>query len=214
MPNHAPNPRTEVRRKAQRAHYDFEVIKTIIDEALICHIAFNHGGGVHCLPTGCWREGEFLYIHGAGNSRLMRALLTGECAVCVTHLDGLVLARSAFHHSMNYRSAVIYGRFSEVEDPEDKKAACAALIEFISPGRSALVRAPNAAELSGTLILRLSLAEAVAKIRDGGVEDAEEDLGVPVWAGVVPLAVRADAPLPDSGCGDHAPAALPAFIRD
>lgn len=211
MTDHPPSPRTEIRRKPQRAHYDRRTVEAIADEALVCHVAFEQGGSVHCLPTACWREGDHLYIHGAGNSRMVQALLAGECAVAITHLDGLVLARSAFHHSMNYRSVAIYGRFEPVDDPRAKEAAFRNFVDHASPGRSALVRPPSPAELAGTRLLRISLAEAAAKIRNWGVEDSEADLGIPVWAGVIPLARRAGVPVPD-GEGDFPPPALPGFI--
>lgn len=204
--------RTEIHRLPQRGRHDRGTIDAIIDEALVCHIAFNHGGCAHCLPTACWRIGDFLYIHGANNSRLAQALLLEECAVCITHLDGLVLARSAFHHSMNYRSVVIYGRFAEIIDAEAKKLALAAFVEFVSPGRSGLVRSPSEAELSGTRVLRISLDEAVAKIREGGPNDADEDLGIPVWAGVIPLIVGAGDLHADSGCERYSPPGRPPFI--
>ena len=206
------SPRTEVRRKPQRAHHDTATIHAIIDQALVCQIAFNQGGSVHCLPTACWREGEYLYIHGANNSRLTQTLLEEECAVSITHLDGLVLARSAFHHSMNYRSVVIYGRFTAEDDPDAKAAAFKAFVEHVSPGRSPLVRPPSRAELAGTRLLRLALDEAVAKIRNWGVEDSEEDMAIPVWAGVQPLALTASPLQPEPGCGEQMPPAPPAFI--
>lgn len=214
MPNRPPSPRTEIRRKPRRAHYDRETIHAIVDTALICHIAFNQGGSVHCLPTACWRCGDHLYVHGAANSRLVQALLAGECAVSITHLDGLVLARSAFHHSMNFRSAVIYGRFAAVDDPEAKAAAFREFVEHVSPGRAALVRPPSPAELAGTALLRIPLAEAAAKIRNWGVEDAEEDLAIPVWAGVVPLALRAAVPQADPACLSAVPPAIPPFVAN
>lgn len=207
-----PSARTEVRRKPQRAHYDRTTIEAIIDEALICQVAFTHGGSVHCLPTACWRSGDHLYIHGAGNSRMTQALTSGECSVCIAHLDGLVLARSAFHHSMNFRSVVIYGSFEEVLDPGIKGAAFDAFVEHVSPGRAALVRAPSPAEMAGTRLLRIALLEAAAKIRTGGVIDAEEDMTIQVWAGVIPLALRAGQPEPDTGCASENPPNLPAFI--
>lgn len=207
-----PTPRTEVRRKPQRADYDPATVAAIVDQALICHIAFSDAGSVHCLPTACWRDGEFLYIHGANNGRLSRALLAGECAVAITHLDGLVFARSAMHHSMNYRSAVIYGRFVAVDDPAAKESALAAFVEHISPGRLAQVRGISPAELAGTRVLRLSLVEAAAKIRSGGPLDAEGDLGRPAWAGVVPLALQAGLPCPEPGTEEHLPPRLPAAI--
>lgn len=208
MPAIAPSPRTEVRRKPQRAHYDAACIAAIIDAAFLCHIAFTAEGSVHCLPTACWREGDFLYIHGANNSRLVNALLAGECSVCITHLDGLVLARSAFHHSMNYRSVVIYGQFAAVDGQKDKEMAMAAFLEHVSPGRNRVVRAPSPAELAGTCILRLPLSEAVAKIRNWGAEDSAEDMAIPVWAGVVPLTIQVGAPLPEPGCGEFPPPQL------
>ncbi len=210
----SPSPRTEVRRKSDRADYDRATIEAIVDEALICHVAFQHGGSVHCLPTSCWRVGDHLYIHGANNSRMAAALLAAECSVCIAHLDGLVLARSAFHHSMNFRSVVIYGRFEEVIDPEYKLAAFNAFIDFVSPGRSSLVRAPSAAEISGTKLLRISLHEAAAKIRTGGVIDADDDMAIPVWAGVVPLALKSGQPERDAACEAEAPPRLPPFLED
>lgn len=208
-----PSPRTEVRRKSDRADYDRATIEAIVDEALICTIAFQHGGSVHCLPTSCWRTGDHLYIHGANNSRMAQALLAGECSVCIAHLDGLVLARSAFHHSMNFRSVVIYGRFEEVVDPDYKLAAFNAFVDFVSPGRSTLVREPSAAEISGTKLLRISLHEAAAKMRSGGVIDADDDMAVPVWAGVVPLAFRAGEPERDAACRNDALPSLPIFLK-
>ena len=208
-----PSPRTEVRRKSDRADYDRATIEAIVDEALICTIAFQHGGSVHCLPTSCWRVGDHLYIHGANNSRMTRALLAGECSVCIAHLDGLVLARSAFHHSMNFRSVVIYGRFEEVVGPDYKLAAFNAFVDFVSPGRSTLVREPSAAEISGTKLLRISLHEAAAKMRSGGVIDADDDMAVPVWAGVVPLAFRAGEPERDAACRNDALPSLPIFLK-
>lgn len=207
-----PSPRTEVRRKSDRADYDRATVEAIVDEALICCIAFSHDGSVHCLPTNCWRVGDHLYIHGANNSRMAQALLAGECSVCIAHLDGLVLARSAFHHSMNFRSVVIYGRFEEVVDPAYKLAAFNAFVDFVSPGRAALVRAPSTAEIAGTKLLRISLHEAAAKIRSGGVIDADDDMAIPVWAGVVPLALQGGKPERDAACRNDEPPNLPGFL--
>lgn len=208
----APSARTTIRRKPQRAHYDADTVAAIVDQALLCHIAFSDGGSVHCLPVACWRHDEFLYVHAARNSRLARVLADSECAVCITHLDGLVLARSAFHHSMNYRSLVIYGQFAAVDDDQAKEKAFAAFIDHVSPGRSAQVRPTSAAERAGTALLRLPLAEAAAKIRNWGVEDAADDLALPVWAGVVPLRLQAGQPQAEDGAGTLPPPALPSFI--
>ena len=213
MPTPPPSPRTELRRRSDRAAYGRATIDAIVDQALICNIAFNHGGSVHCLPTSYWRVGDHLYIHGANNSRMAAALLAGECSVCIAHLDGLVLARSAFHHSMNYRSVVIYGRFEEVVDPECKLAAFNAFVDFVSPGRSARVREPSAAEISGTKLLRIPLHEAAAKMRSGGVIDADDDMAIPVWAGVIPLTLQSGIPERDSVCRSEDSPHLPTFLE-
>lgn len=215
MPALPPSLRTTIRRKPDRGHYDAASVHAIVDAAFVCQIAFNSAGSVHCLPTACWREGDHLYIHGANKSRLIDALLAGECSVCITHVDGLVLARSAFHHSMNFRSVVIYGQFVAVDDAGDKARAMAAFLEHVSPGRNALVRPASAAELAGTRILRLSLHEAAAKIRNWGVEDSAEDMAIPVWAGVIPLRRQAGTPLAEDGCADFPlPALAPALLQE
>ncbi|MBS4018017.1 MAG: pyridoxamine 5'-phosphate oxidase family protein [Dechloromonas sp.] len=212
MQHPAPSPRTRVRRKPQRGHYDPATIAAIIDTTLICQIAFNQGDSVHCLPTACWRVGDALYIHGANNSRLTQTLLDSDCSVCIAHVDGLVMARSAFHHSMNFRSVVIYGRFVAVDAPDEKRTALTAFVEHVSPGRAALVRPPSDAELAGTAVLRLALNEAAAKIRNWGVEDDAADLDIPVWAGVVPLRQVAGQPESDTGAAEFTPAALPEWL--
>ncbi|MDR1934247.1 MAG: pyridoxamine 5'-phosphate oxidase family protein [Candidatus Accumulibacter sp.] len=213
MPEQAPSARATIHRKPQRAHYDRRTIERIVDAALTCQIAFNHAGSVHCLPMACWRQGDHLYIHAAGSSRLAAALLAGECCVCVAHLDALVLARAAFHHSMNFRSVVIYGQFEEVRDASLKAAALDAFIEHVSPGRAARVRASSPAEMSGTRVLRIALEEAAAKMRAGGVLDADDDLSIPVWAGVVPLRLQAGRLEPDGGGAVvEEPPGLPGFI--
>lgn len=209
----APSSRTEIHRKANRGHYDAATCHAIVDAAFLCHIAFTAEGSTHCLPTACWRDGDDLYIHGANNSRLINALLADECSVCITHLDGLVLARSAFHHSMNYRSLVIYGRFAAVDGEKDKKMAMTTFLEHVSPGRITQVRAVTPAELAGTRILRLPLAEAAAKIRNWGPEDSAEDMAVPVWAGVVPLTCMAGALQPEAGSDAFAAPALPRTLQ-
>lgn len=212
MEHEAPSPRTRIRRKPQRGHYDTATVAAIVDSALICQIAFNQGDSVHCLPTACWRVGNALYIHGANNSRLTRTLLDSDCSVCIAHVDGLVLARSAFHHSMNFRSVVIYGRFVAVDAPEEKKTAMTAFVEHVSPGRSALVRPPNDAELAGTAVLRLTLDEAAAKIRNWGVEDDAVDLDIPVWAGVVPLRCTAGEMEAEEAGTDFPQPSLPDYL--
>lgn len=212
MPHAAPTPRTTIHRKPQRGHYDPATIHAIIDAAFLCSVACEASGSIHCLPMACWREDDHLYLHGARNSRLVQALTTQECCVAIAHLDGLVLARSAMHHSMNYRSVVIYGRCETVIDAAEKLAALAAFVDHVSPGRSAQVRPPSPAELSGTTVLRLPLREAAAKIRNWGVEDDADDLAIPVWAGVVPLALQPAPPVPEPDCGNFAGPALAAAI--
>lgn len=207
----APSPRTRVRRISQRADYDHATLHAILDAAYVCHVAFADAHGVHCIPTACWRESDHLYIHGSNGSRMLK--LAGEGAqvcVTVTHLDGLVLARSAFNHSMNYRSAMIYGAFEVVAD-EHKSAALDAFMEHIAPGRVHEARAGNRNELAATTVLRLPLDEAVAKVRAHGVSDDDEDLDRPVWAGVLPIALRPLAPERD---GDLPPGGEPVYVRE
>ncbi|MFX1766760.1 pyridoxamine 5'-phosphate oxidase family protein [Paraburkholderia sp. A1RI-2L] len=193
----APSPRTRVRRIAERANYDRDTLYAIVDAAYVCHVAFADEHGVHCIPTACWREGDHLYIHGSNGSRMLRLAADGaQVCVTITHLDGLVLARSAFHHSMNYRSAMIYGAF-EVVEADRKAAALDAFLDHIARGRAREVRAGDRNELAATTVLRLPLDEAAAKIRTGGPKDDEADLGRAVWAGVLPLALTPLAPEPD-----------------
>ncbi|HRP96124.1 MAG TPA: pyridoxamine 5'-phosphate oxidase family protein [Rhodocyclaceae bacterium] len=193
----APSNRTRIRRRPERAHYDFDTVAAVVDAAHFCTVAFDWNGSVHALPTAHWRDSTHLYIHGARASRMLAALTEGECCVTIARIDGLVFARSAFHHSMNYRSAVIYGRFEAVDDPDHKTASLRAFIERLAPGRWQALRPISAKELEATTVLRLPLAEASVKIRDWGVKDDAEDMDWPVWAGVVPLEVVAGAPETD-----------------
>ncbi|WP_259461499.1 pyridoxamine 5'-phosphate oxidase family protein [Paraburkholderia fungorum] len=207
--NRAPSPRTQVRRVAELGRYDQATLYAILDEAYVCHIAFAGDDGVHCLPTACWREGDHLYIHGSNGSRMLKLAATGaQVCVAITHLDGLVLARSAFNHSMNYRSAVIYGAF-ELVSGEAKAATLDTFLESFAPGRSREVRTGNAKELAATTVLRISLAEAAAKVSTGGPKDDEEDLALPVWAGVLPMALAPLAPIAEAGI-----TATPGYVRN
>ena len=196
-PTLAPSERTRVRRLPDRARYDAEHVHAIIDAAWLGHIAFQDAGSVHNIPTAIWREGEHLYIHGAKASRMLKALTTSECCVTVSHIDGLVYARSAFHHSMNYRSVLVYGQFELVDDPAAKARALQAFMDKLAPGRWPTLRPVTDKELNATSVLRLSLAEASAKLRTGGPKDDDEDMGWPVWAGVVPLTLQAGTPQAD-----------------
>ncbi len=189
--------RTRVRRIAERARHDRSTLDAILDAAHICHLAFADAQGVHCLPMACWRLADHLYLHGSNGSRLLKLAASGaQVCATVTHLDGLVLARSAFNHSMNYRSAVIYGVCERVADA-DKPAALDAFMETIAPGRSREARRGNASELAATTVLRLPLDEFACKVRTGGPEDDADDLDLPVWAGVLPLALVPRPPQPD-----------------
>ena len=198
MPAASPSPRTRVRRVAKRARYDRASVESILDEALVCHVAFLHDGQPFCIPTLHARVGDDLLIHGAASSRMVRALEAGgEACVTATLLDGLVLARSAFHHSMNYRSAMVLARFRRVEGVEAKTAALEAFTEQLGPGLWPYVRPPSAKELKGTAVLALPLTEASAKVRTGPPVDDDADYELDAWAGVVPLASQRGTPEPD-----------------
>ncbi len=193
-----PTARTQVRRRPERAHYDRAGIEAILDEGLVAHVGIAVDGQPFVLPMAYARVGDDLYLHGSAASRLLRAL-SGGAAVCVTVtlLDGLVLARSAFHHSMNYRCVVVLGRAVPVPDGPERDRALAAIVDHAVAGRSALVRPPDRKELAATKVLRLSLEEASAKVRTGPPIDDDRDLDVPVWAGVLPLRLVAGDPCPD-----------------
>ena len=195
--------RTKVRRLSSRGSYERETIYAILDEALICHVGFVVDGQPFVIPTIHWREGDTLYFHGSAASRMLRTLRGGvDACVTVTLLDGLVMARSAFHHSMNYRSVVVFGKARDVSDREEKLRALERLVEHIAPGRSAEVRAPNESELRQTLVLALPLEEASAKVRTGGPVDDADDYQLPVWAGVVPMRIVRGEPIVDEVVAD------------
>jgi nitroimidazol reductase NimA-like FMN-containing flavoprotein (pyridoxamine 5'-phosphate oxidase superfamily) len=198
-----PTDRTRVRRIAENARYDRATLHAIIDAAYLCHVAFADEQGTHCIPTACWREGEHLYIHGSNGGRLIKQLQKGvQACVTLTHLDGLVLARSAFNHTMNYRSAMVYGSFERVQD---KHGALAAFMDHIAVGRQAEIRTGNAKEFAASTVMRIALTEAACKVRSGGPVDDEEDLQHPVWAGVLPFAVVAMPAVVDPACTTEAP---------
>lgn len=196
-----PTRRTTVRRNAKRGAYDREVVNAILDAGIVAHVGFLHEGQPYVIPMSYARDGERLLLHGAGGSRLMRTLASGAPAcVTVTLLDGIVLARSVFHHSMNYRSVVALGSAEKLEGAE-KAAALEALVEGLVPGRSREARAPDRAELAATMILAFPLNEVSAKARSGPPADDPGDLELPIWAGTIPLALRAGPaePAPDAG---------------
>ncbi|MEU6059137.1 pyridoxamine 5'-phosphate oxidase family protein [Streptomyces sp. NPDC047097] len=211
---YAATDRTVPTRSRERASYDREVVHAILDEAYVCHLGFVRDGAPVVLPTLYGRVGERLYVHGSTGSRPLRAAGQADpgLPVCltVTHVDGLVLARSAFHHSINYRSVVVHGIAYQVTDPEEKSAALDALVDHVVPGRAADSRPGDAKELAATAVLRLDLAEVSAKIRTGGPNDEPEDLTLPYWTGVVPLTRGYGAPIP---ADDLDPAvALPEYL--
>ena len=190
--------RTKLKRLPKRGHFDRETVYGILDEGFICHVGFAPQGQPFVIPTGYARDGDTLYIHGSAASRMLRTLSGGiDACATVTIVDGLVLARSAFHHSMNYRSVVIFGRATLIEDREEKMAALLALSEHIVRGRWADVREPTEQEMKATTVLRLPLEEVSAKIRTGPPLDDEEDYAMNVWAGVVPLRLVAGEPIDD-----------------
>jgi hypothetical protein len=187
-----------VRRLAKRATYERETIEAILDEALVCHVGtVGEAGYPVVIPTLHARVGRCLYIHGSAASRTLREAARTEICLTATLLDGLVLARSAFHHSVNYRSVVVFGQAERVEAVEDKRRALEAFTEKLVPGRWADVRGPSDKELRGTAVLRISLDEASAKVRSGGPVDDEADYELPVWAGTVGLRLVAGAPKAD-----------------
>jgi nitroimidazol reductase NimA-like FMN-containing flavoprotein (pyridoxamine 5'-phosphate oxidase superfamily) len=196
----APTPRTRIKRHPERASYDSESIHPILDEGLICHIAYvDAEGSPRIVPTIHTRIDDTLYLHGSAASRSALALRDGaEVAVAVTIVDGLVLARSAAKHSMNYRSVIVYGRAREVTDPDERLAVARAIVEHVVPGRADHVRVPDGAENKETLMLALAMTESSAKIRTGPPKDNERDLGAPTWAGVLPLHTVPGEPVPDT----------------
>jgi len=215
MPLNAPTDRTKVNRLPKRGDYSQETIYGILDAAFVCHVGFAVDGQPYVIPTGFGRSGDILYLHGSAASRMLRTLAGGvDVCVTVTLLDGIVLARSAFHHSMNYRSAVILGKARLIEGDAEKTEALRAISEHILRGRWDDVRKPTAQELKATAVLALPIEEASAKIRTGGPLDDEEDYALDVWAGVLPLAMSAGEPVPDARLKDEMKAKAPEYARN
>ena len=209
----APSPRTRVRRVHRNAHYDRATIDAILDAALVCHLGFVHDGQPYVIPTLHARLGDRLYVHGSSASRTLRALASGApmCAT-VTLLDGLVLARSVFEHSVNYRSVVVLGAATVVDDASEKLTALQAFTEQLLPGRNADARQPTRTELKATAVLWLPLDEASAKVRTGPPDDGDsEDALLDVWAGEIPLVTKAAAPVPDPALRPGIP--VPGYAR-
>ena len=210
---YSPTPRTTPTRLRERAAYDQAVVHGILDAGYLCHLGFVREGAPVVLPTLYARLGTRLYVHGSTGSRPARAAGGDDgLAVCltVTHVDGLVLAKSAFHHSINYRSVVVHGTAHQVTDPAERALALDTIVDQVVPGRSADSRRANAKELAQTAVLSLDLAEVSAKVRTGGPSDDPEDTELPYWSGVVPVRTTYGTPLPADGPGPSA--ALPGYL--
>jgi nitroimidazol reductase NimA-like FMN-containing flavoprotein (pyridoxamine 5'-phosphate oxidase superfamily) len=202
MADFIPSERTEVRRLPKRGVYERAAVYRILDEGLVCHVGFIINGKPVVIPTGYDRKGDVLYIHGSPASRMFRELGKGvDVCITVTLVDGLVLARSAFHHSMNYRSVVIFGKATVLEEPAAKREALQAFMEHVAPGRWEEVRQPSEKELSATLVVAIPLDEVSAKVRTGPPLDEEEDYALPVWAGVTPMVLTPQPPITDERLG-------------
>ena len=212
MTDFTPTERTQVHRLPKRGAYDRETVYRILDEGLVCHVGFVADGKPVVIPTGYGRKGETLYLHGSTASRMFRALSKGaDVCVTVTLLDGLVLARSAFHHSMNYRSVVIFGQATLLEDAAAKREALQVFTEHVAPGRWEEIRQPSVKELQATTVLAIPLQEVSAKVRTGPAIDDEEDYALSVWAGVLPLDLAPQTPLPDERLPQGI--AVPEYVR-
>ena len=197
--------RSKVRRLPERGLYDRATIEAVLDEGLVCHVGFCGDEGPVVVPMAYARVGDAVYVHGSPANRTLRATGTGmPVCLVVTLVDGLVFARSGFHHSINYRSVVIYGTAEEVADPSEKRAALDAVVEQIAPGRAAEARGATGEELRATRVVRISIDEASAKIRTGGPKDDPEDIEAGgIWAGHLPLMVAPGAPVPDADCDER-----------
>jgi uncharacterized protein len=208
--NFTPTERTRVVREPHRGVYDRDAIYKILDEAFVCHMGFTTNGQPYVIPTMFARVGDAIYVHGSAASRMLRGL-SDSLPVCitVTLADGLILARSVFNHSMNYRSAVALGKATLISDPSQKLEALHAFTEKILPGRWNDARQPNEQELKATSILKLPLTEISAKVRTGPVEDDAADYALPVWAGTIPLQLIPGAPIRDEKCDPAIP--LPVY---
>jgi uncharacterized protein len=212
MTQFMPTQRTTIHRMPKRAAYDRAAVEAILDEGLYCHLGFTVDGQPYVIPTIHARVNDHLYVHGSSASRMLRSLRTGVpmCAT-VTILDGLVFARSAFHHSVNYRSVMVLGVAREVTDPQEKNDALKAVVDHVAPNRWDDVRRPTEQELKATSVLRLPLEEVSAKIRTGPPLDDEEDYLLPCWAGELPLRLTPQVPLPDPRLPPETP--VPSYIR-
>lgn len=194
----SPTARSRVKRLPERGRYDFETIAAILDAGFICHVGYVIDGQPYVTPTAYWRSGEHVYWHGSSASRMLRALAAGvDVCMTVAHVDGLVLARSAFHHSINYRSVMLFGKAEKLEDEGEKAEALEHFVGRLFPGRWTELRPVTSRELKATTVLRMPIVEGSAKIRTGPPKDDEEDYTWPVWAGVLPVRAVLGPPIPD-----------------
>jgi nitroimidazol reductase NimA-like FMN-containing flavoprotein (pyridoxamine 5'-phosphate oxidase superfamily) len=213
MTQFTPTDRTQVKRLPRRGQYDRDVVYKILDTAFVCHVGFSVEGQPYVIPTNYGRSGDTLYLHGSAASRMLRTLSEGvPVCVTVTHVDGLVLARSAFHHSVNYRSVVILGTAQLMMDPAEKNKALRIFTEHVMKGRWDDVRQPTEQELKATTVLSLQLEEVSAKVRTGGPNDDEADYSLPIWAGVVPLDTVVKPPIPDEKRKSDLP--VPEYLKN
>jgi nitroimidazol reductase NimA-like FMN-containing flavoprotein (pyridoxamine 5'-phosphate oxidase superfamily) len=205
QPALTPTELSRARRRPQRAHYDRATIDAILDAGFVCHVGYVLDGEPVVTPTAYWREGDHVYWHGSRASRMLNSATGRRICLTVTHVDGLVLARSAFHHSVNYRSVMLFGKAQAVEGP-DKLAAMKAFVEGLYPGRWNTLRPVMEKEFKVTTVLRLAIEEGSAKVRTGPPVDDEPDYALPIWAGVIPLTTVAGAPEPDPRLAAGVPA--------
>ncbi|MGB7847702.1 MAG: pyridoxamine 5'-phosphate oxidase family protein [Candidatus Acidiferrum sp.] len=213
MSQFQPTERTQVKRLPKRGHYDRDTVYNILDTAFVCHVGFQVDAQPYAIPTNYGRAGDTLFLHGSAASRMLKTLSAGvPVCVTVTHVDGLVLARSAFHHSVNYRSVVILGTARLVEDRSEKMEALRIFTEHVMKGRWDDVRQPSEQELKATTVLALPLDEVSAKVRTGGPVDDEADYALSVWAGVLPLEMVAKEPVADAQRKNDPP--LPGYLKN
>ncbi|HUC35714.1 MAG TPA: pyridoxamine 5'-phosphate oxidase family protein [Acidimicrobiales bacterium] len=202
--------RSTLRRKRERGSYERDVIDAILDEGLVCHVGFVDEGSTFVVPMTYARVEDVLYLHGAAANHLLKSSTGCEACVTVTLLDGLVLARSAFHHSMNYRSVMLFGTGERVDDPEEKRAAVLAIVDHMAPGRSRDARPPTESELRSTQVVRFAVHEGSAKVRTGGPIEEPDDLGLRIWAGQIPIDLVAGPPMADPSLPEGVSA--PAYV--
>ena len=207
--------RTRLRRGVDRGRHDRETVCAILDAGLICHVGFALDGRPWVFPTAYGRVDDNLYVHGASGNFGLRALAAGaEACLTVTVVDGLVLARSAFHHSMNYRSVMLFAHAEAVTEPDEKRRALLAIVEHMAPGRSEDARPPSDQEMRKSLVIRIPIDEASAKVRAGGPVDEPDDIGLPYWAGHLPLRLVPGEPVPDVAVAADATRAIPDYVMN